>query len=70
VVIILWAALFSNDITIRFKIVQADSSQVLSEFIVGASESESADPFYHWLHDEHAVRIDWNTFGINQLKSE
>jgi hypothetical protein len=50
--------------------VKADSGQVLSEFVVGALESEPADSFYHWLHDDHSVRIDWSTFGIKQLKSE
>jgi len=49
---------------------KADSGQLLSELIVGTRKSESADPFHQWLHDDHAVRIDWSTFGINQLKSE
>jgi len=50
--------------------VKADSVQLLKEFVVGTAESESADPFHQWLHDDHAVRIDWSTFGIEKLQAQ
>jgi hypothetical protein len=50
--------------------VKAGSVQLLTEFVVGAGESESGDPFDQWLHDDHAVRIDWSTFGIEKLQSQ
>ena len=49
---------------------KADSVQLLTEFVVGTAEAETSDPFYQWLHDDHAVRIDWSTFGIEKLQSE
>jgi hypothetical protein len=50
--------------------VKVDSVQLLTEFVVGTAESETTDPFYQWLHDDHAVRIDWSTFGIDKLQKE
>jgi hypothetical protein len=62
--------LASDNTTIKLKLVKADSVQILTEFVVGRCETETADPFYQWLHDNQAVRIDWSTFGIKKLQSE
>jgi hypothetical protein len=62
--------LASDNTTIKLKIVKADSGQLLSEFVVGVCETEAADPFHQWLHDDKSLRIDWSTFGFKKLSSE
>jgi hypothetical protein len=62
--------LASHDTTIKFKIEKAGSIRLLTEFVVGTHKSEAGDPFDQWLHDNHAVCIDWSTFGMEKLQAE
>lgn len=48
---------------------EADSLQFAWEFFTEPNQTGEDDPFYRWLHDENAVRIDWSTFGIEQAKA-
>jgi hypothetical protein len=60
--------LASQNTTVKIGVLKTDSIQLLTEFGVRALETEAADPFYQWLHDADAVRIDWRTFGIQKFQ--
>ncbi len=47
----------------------ADSPQFAWQFFTEPAQKDDDDPFYCWLHDDKSVKIDWNTFGTEQIKT-